>query len=34
MHLVEKVVNGGCYCTIYRNVNRLTLSLGVFYREL
>ena len=41
MHVVEKVINGGCYCTIYRNVNKVTFSLGVFgtvkpglYREL
>ena len=30
MHVVEKVINGGCYWTIYKNVNKLTMSLGVF----
>ena len=41
MHVVEKVINGGCYWAIYKNVNTLTMSLGVFgtvkpglYREL
>ena len=28
MHVVEKVINGGCYCTIYRNVNKLTFRHG------